>query len=69
MVIMTQEQMQADWFATKNIVRFQELLNGETDDGKYRILAQLLADEFEKFNPPQTGDSRHPVSAVQHRAS
>ena len=47
------EELQADWTATKNIVRFQELLNGETDDGRYEILAQLLADGFEKFKKPQ----------------
>ena len=49
MTKMTREELQADWTATKNIVRFQELLNDETDDGRYEILAQLLADEFEKF--------------------
>jgi len=49
----TQEQMQADWIATKNIVGFQELLSGETDEGRYRILSQLLSDEFEKFKKPQ----------------
>lgn len=52
MAKMTQEQMQADWTATKNIVGFQELLNGETDDGRYRILSQLLSDEFGKFKKP-----------------
>ena len=53
MTKMTREELQADWTATKNIVRFQELLNGETDDGRYEILAQLLADEFEKFEKTQ----------------
>ena len=53
MAKMTQEQKQADWTATKNIVGFQELLNGETDDGKYSILTQLLAEEFGKFKKPQ----------------
>jgi hypothetical protein len=51
MAKMTQEELQADWTATKNIVRFQELLNGETDDGRYEILAQLLANEFKKLKP------------------
>ena len=50
---MTQERMHADWTATKNIVRFQELLNGETDEGRYRILSQLLSDEFETFKKPR----------------
>ena len=51
MTKMTQDELQADWIATKNIVQFQELLNGETDDGRYEILAQLLANEFEKLKP------------------
>lgn len=49
----TQEQMQADWTATKNIAGFQGLLNGETDDGRYKILSQLLSDEFGKFEKPE----------------
>jgi hypothetical protein len=49
----TQEQIQAHWIATKNIAEFQELLNGERDEGRYRILSQLLSDEFEKFKNPQ----------------
>jgi hypothetical protein len=53
MAKMTQEQMQADWTTTKNIVGFQELLDGETDEGRYSILSQLLADEFKKFKKPQ----------------
>jgi hypothetical protein len=42
MTKMTQEEMQADTIATNNIVRFQDLLNNETDDSRYRILSQLL---------------------------
>ena len=30
---------------------FQELLNGETDDGRHSILSQLLSDEFNRFKP------------------
>jgi hypothetical protein len=51
---MTQEELRADWIATKNIAGFQELLKIETDDGRYRILSQLLADEIAKFKKPQT---------------
>ncbi len=29
--------------------RFQELLNSETEDGKFAILAQLLSGEIERF--------------------
>lgn len=32
----------AKWVAAQNIGRFQELLNAETEDGKYKILAQVL---------------------------
>jgi hypothetical protein len=46
---MAKDELWADWVATQNIVRFQELLKRETDDGRYKILALLLANEFEKF--------------------
>jgi hypothetical protein len=46
----TQEQRRARWATTRNIVGFQELLNGETDDGRYSILSHLLAEELKK--PP-----------------
>jgi hypothetical protein len=58
MTKMTQEKMEADWIATKNIVRFQKLLKSETDDARYRILSQLLAEEFRKFNEP-LAEARH----------
>jgi len=38
--------MQADRIATNNIVRFQELLNNEIDDSRYRILSQLPMKAF-----------------------
>jgi len=53
MTKLTQEQVQADWIATKNIAEFQQLLNCEMDDGRYTILSQLLSDEFEKFKKPK----------------
>ena len=49
MMEMTREERRADWVVTQNIARFQERLNAETDEGKYKILALLLADEFRKF--------------------
>jgi len=49
MMEMTREERHADWVVTQNIARFQERLNAETDRGKYKILALLLADEFRKF--------------------
>jgi hypothetical protein len=45
----TQEEQRADGAATQDILRFQKKLNAETDDGRHKILAQLLADEFRKF--------------------
>ena len=52
---MTQEQMEADWLATRTIAGLQERLNAETDDGKSSILTQLLAAEFAKLRKPQSG--------------
>jgi hypothetical protein len=43
------EERRADWAAPQDSVRFQEKLNTETDDGRYKILRELLADEFGKF--------------------
>src|SRR6188768_1844913 len=55
MTNLTQEQMQADWIATRNIAGLQEQLDAETDDGKSSILTQLLAVEFAKLRKPQSG--------------
>jgi len=52
---MSQEQMEADWLATRNIAGLQEQRNAETDEGKSRILTQLLAAEFAKLRMPQSG--------------
>jgi hypothetical protein len=35
-------ELHAQWVAAQDISRFQELLNAEAEDGKYKILAQLL---------------------------
>ena len=45
----TKEQQWADWVATQDIGHFQEKLNAETEDGKYKILAQLLSRELGKL--------------------
>jgi hypothetical protein len=47
------KKMQPDWIGTNNFVQFQEVLNRATDDGKFRILSQLLANEFAEFKKPQ----------------
>ena len=48
---MTEEQLKAYWAETLSIVRFQERLKAETEDGKYRILAEPLRTGFEQFKP------------------
>jgi hypothetical protein len=42
----TKEQKWADWLALQRGGNFQEMLNAQTEDGKYRILAQLLSKEL-----------------------
>jgi hypothetical protein len=46
---MTDEKLKSDWIATKNIVRFQDMLKTETEEGKCKILSQLLEKEFRQF--------------------
>ena len=50
MLIKTLEQLQSDAMAVRNILQFQEKLNSETDEGKYKILSMLLADECRELN-------------------
>jgi hypothetical protein len=45
----TKEQLWADWVATQTVDHFQETLNAATEDGKYKILAQLLSSELYKI--------------------
>jgi hypothetical protein len=42
----TKDQMWADWVATQSVDHFQERLNAATEDGKYKILAQVLSREL-----------------------
>jgi hypothetical protein len=42
----TEEDFRTDWIIAQNIPRFQELLKQETEEGRCRILASLLAGEF-----------------------
>jgi hypothetical protein len=46
----SEAELHAKWVATQNIDRFQQLLDAETEDGKYRLLAQLLSHELEQLN-------------------
>jgi hypothetical protein len=41
------------WIAASNIARFQKELESETDEFRYKILAALLAYEYEKFEKEQ----------------
>jgi hypothetical protein len=49
MMKMPQQELKPDRLDTQNTVRFLDILNAETEDGKYKILTQLLANEFEPF--------------------
>lgn len=42
----TKEQIWAEWLARQRGGNFQEMLNAQTEDGKYQILAQLLSKEW-----------------------
>jgi len=42
----TQEQVWADWVATQRGGNFPEMLDAQTEDAKYQILAQLLSEEL-----------------------
>lgn len=46
----TQEELWADWVATQNIARYQDLLKHEKDQRRYKLLEGLIADEHQKFN-------------------
>jgi hypothetical protein len=43
-------ELHAKWVAAQDISRFQELLSAETEDGKYKILAQLLSHELKQLS-------------------
>jgi hypothetical protein len=45
----TKNQIWADWVATQTVDHFQETLSAATEDGKYKILAQLLFSELYKI--------------------
>jgi hypothetical protein len=49
-------ELHAKWVAAENIGRFRELLDAETEDGKFKILAQLLSYELEQLKKaPRSG--------------
>jgi len=49
MIEKTKEQVWSDWVGTQGVDHFQERLNAETEDGRYKILALLLSSELEKL--------------------
>jgi hypothetical protein len=60
----TLKELHTDWIATKDVVGFQQLLNEETDEGRYSILSELLAQEFGRFRKPQAKSPGEPDSVV-----
>jgi len=48
----TKEQIWAEWVAKQRGGNFQEMLNAQTEDGKYQILAQLLSKELAQYKKP-----------------
>jgi hypothetical protein len=49
MMKMPRQELRPDRSDTQNTIRFLDILNAETEAGKYKILAQLLTNEFEPF--------------------
>ncbi|HEX4027325.1 MAG TPA: hypothetical protein VHX18_06860 [Rhizomicrobium sp.] len=49
----TKEQMWAGWLAKESAGNFQEMLNAQTEDSKYQILAQLLSQELGQLRKAQ----------------
>lgn len=45
----SESERHAKWVAAQDIGQFQRLLNAENEDGKHRILAQLLSHELEQL--------------------
>jgi len=45
----SEAELHAKWVVSQDIGRFQQLLNTETEDGKYKLLAQLLSHELEQM--------------------
>ena len=49
MPIKTPEDLRADRIAVRKILQFEDRLNTETDEGRYKVLASLLANECEEL--------------------
>ena len=47
----TREQIWASWVAKQSGGNFQEMLNAQTEDRKYQILAQLLSKDPGQSKP------------------
>ena len=45
----TKEQIWANWISKQTDDHFQEMLNAQTEDAKYQLLAQLLSGRLEKL--------------------
>jgi hypothetical protein len=63
-------ELRAKWMAAQSIDYLQELLTAETEDGKFKILGQLLSYELEKLKNSRASNSRPlpiPQSASRYR--
>ena len=45
----TKEQVWATWISKQTDDHFQEMLDAQTEDRKYQVLAQLLSGRLEKL--------------------
>jgi hypothetical protein len=63
-------ELQAKLVAAQKSGRFEELLDAETEDGRYKILAQLLSYEMEELKERRFSNSPpipSPQSASRYR--
>jgi len=58
MAEMNPRKLPADWIGRNDFVPFQQILTRETDDSRYRILSQLLANEFSELKTHQAEAQR-----------
>ena len=49
MIEKTREHIWATWISKQTDDHFQEMLNAQTEDRKYQVLAQLLSGRLEKL--------------------
>jgi len=65
--VTSEAELHAKWVASQDIARFQSLLNSETEDGKYNLLAQLLSLELAQLKKAPPSNRRQALTLVIHR--